>query len=543
MTSIHDDGPGSRSDEVSWRFNRLHRGPDLAASRPEELEAVLAVSRTGYCRLDEAGSLLFASPQLKADFGCPPQAHVSWPGLLERLAAAGREHLQEAVRAAFAAGTDVDLAVQLQPGSGLAPLALRGGLSPLPANGTRELLLTSRVLGDAQAQQLAQERQRREAAEAESRAKDGLLSLISHELRTPLMAILGWNRILALKLRDDAEAGAIPRRIESSAKSQLRMVDEVLDLVRINAGRLRIEPRPMQLAKVARLALDAVAPTAAAKGIELTAQLEDNPGALRGDPERLQQVVSLLLSNALKYTPAQGRVTVCLRAAQEGFELTVQDTGQGIAPELLPHVFDCFRQAGAPGGGPRQGSGLGLGLTLVREIVALHGGTVSAHSDGPGTGATFTVRLPAARPAVSPTCGPEHEAELMAARRSQGLKGLSILVVDDDADARTVVSQTLALEGAQVTVSDGAQAAYEQLQAAHFDIMVTDIAMPGEDGYALVRKLRRLDRGSRTLAIAVTGHASRSDVAAAMSAGFDVHVPKPVDFDAFVPMVRRLVRP
>ena len=268
-------------------------------------------------------------------------------------------------------------------------------------------------------------------------------------------------------------------------------------------------------------------------------KFEPGGGALRGDPDRLQQVVSNLLSNALKFTPSGGRISLLLRNRNGFAELTVRDTGQGIDPDLLPHVFDRFRQGDSSS--TRHAGGLGLGLALVREIVTLHGGSVSARSAGPGAGATFKLRLPTARAALDSL--PELDGtERDAPGRLQTLEGLSILVVDDELEARTVVAEMLQLEGAAVTVTDSAPSALRQLQAqgAHFDIVVTDIGMPLEDGYSLVRKLRSSQAGKRMLAIAVTGFVSRSDVAAAMDAGFDLHVPKPVDFDTFVPLVRRL---
>jgi CheY-like chemotaxis protein len=265
---------------------------------------------------------------------------------------------------------------------------------------------------------------------------------------------------------------------------------------------------------------------------------------LLGDPERLAQVVTNLLSNALKFTPHGGTVTVALAESQGSFTLTVSDTGKGIERERLPHLFDFVRLRQTAAEGSHAG-GLGLGLTLVHEIVSLHGGTVSARSAGPGTGATFEVHLPAAPPGSGHGGGAEtgETGISRAPRHSEHLKGLTVLVVDDDADARNLVAQSLRQEGAQVTVSDGAIAAYEQLKARSFDIVVTDIGMPGMDGYALVRALRKLARGSRALAIAVTGLVGRGDVAAARDAGFDLHFPKPLDLGTFVPMVRRLVRP
>ncbi|MGH8324170.1 MAG: ATP-binding response regulator, partial [Steroidobacteraceae bacterium] len=293
---------------------------------------------------------------------------------------------------------------------------------------------------------------------------------------------------------------------------------------------------------VVSLALDIAGPAAVTRGIELVAELTPGAGQVRGDPDRLQQVVANLLSNAVKFTSRGGRITVRLRDIEGVAELTIADTGQGIAAELLPHVFDRFCQGDSSS--TRHSGGLGLGLTLVREIVTLHGGSVSASSGGVGAGATFVVQLPATSAWPVATNAQSAWAGEGAERGGapQSLSGLSILVVDDEMDARTVVAETLRLEGALVTVTDSARAAFKHLQAAgaHFDILVTDIGMPDEDGYSLVRKLRTLQVGRNMLAIAVTGYVSKGDVAAAIEAGFDLHVPKPVDFDTFVPMVRRL---
>jgi CheY-like chemotaxis protein len=270
----------------------------------------------------------------------------------------------------------------------------------------------------------------------------------------------------------------------------------------------------------------------------LSADFESRAGQLRGDPDRLQQVVTNLLSNALKFTASGGQIRVTLRNSGRFAELGVEDTGQGIAAELLPHVFDRFRQEDTSV--TRQSGGLGLGLALVREIVSLHGGTVSAYSAGVGRGARFVASFPIRQPWRSTEMQGAGDGESGSSRPSLG--GLSILVVDDEPDARTIVAETLKLEGASVTVTDSALSAFEKLQeaGAHFDIIVTDIGMPEVDGYSLVRRLRGLQAGRQMLAIAVTGYASTRDVEAAMDAGFDLHVPKPVDFNTFVPMVRRL---
>jgi signal transduction histidine kinase/CheY-like chemotaxis protein len=528
MTSIHDDDPGSRPDAA--RASAPAAGPlphewERVARRQDALETVLAAGRIGYCRLRADLGALEANSQFKAEWGWPPDEALSWDAVEARVDAGDRVRLAEAVREALAGTSPLDTTVRVQPMPGSEEarwIALRGCLvRPGDDDRSAELVITSRnVTG-------------------ERRARDEFLSVISHELRSPLNAILGWNRILALKCGKDPDVGAITPRVEQSAKTQLKMINDLLDLGRMGAGKLKVEPRPLQLARVARLAIDAARPAAAAKGIEIVTRFAPGAGELLADPNRLQQVVGNLLSNAVKFTGAGGRITVGLREDGEFTELTVEDTGQGIAPELLPHVFERFRQGGDSS---RQTSGLGLGLTLVRQIVALHGGSVSAYSAGVGAGATFSVRLPTVRSSAASPPQPVDGAEGELPDPRQTLEGFSILVVDDELEARTVVAEMLQLEGASVTVTDSAHSALRQLQAqgAHFDIVVTDIGMPVEDGYSLVRKLRSSQQGKRMLAIAVTGYVSRSDVAAAMDAGFDLHVPKPVDFDTFVPLVRRL---
>jgi signal transduction histidine kinase len=385
---------------------------------------------------------------------------------------------------------------------------------------------------------LAAERRARLLAESANRAKDEFLSVVSHEMRSPLNAILGWNRILGIKRAADDEVTAITPRIEQSARAQLKMVNDLLDLGRIGTGKLRISPRPLKLSTLATMAVDAAKPVAEAKGVELVLEPAAAAPAV-GDPDRLLQVISNLLSNAIKFTPRDGRIVVRVREGTENLQLSVTDTGQGITPDLLPHIFDRFTQGDSST--TRGTGGLGLGLTLVREIVTLHGGSVAAKSEGTDQGATFTVTLPLTR-INTPI---RADGEGLVARegsRPRQLIGLSILVVDDERDARAVVAETLRLEGARVTVCDSVSAALAHLRRPdlQLDVLVTDIGMPEEDGYSLVRKLRALQAGEKLVVIALTGYASRTDVEAAIDAGFDLHVPKPVDFDSFVPLIRRL---
>jgi signal transduction histidine kinase len=548
MTSIHEPGLSSLLPDPSDELERAQAQSAALARRNDELELVIAASHLGFCVLDSETRELRANSQFKAEFGWAPDAQLDWHSLLERVCAESRLSLADAARVALASSVDFDLVVQATwPGGTTQWLALHGRATN-EGNNHRTVILISRnvsaekktQLGEAaeRAAVLENERRLRGEAQAANRGKDQFLSVFSHELRSPLNAILGWNRILALKRPDDPEVASITARIEHSARAQLKMVNDLLDLGRIETGKLRIEARPMQLAKVVSAALELARPTAAVKGITVHADFAPGAGQLRGDPDRLQQVVSNFLSNALKFTGSGGRICVTLRNTEGFAELGIEDTGLGIAPELLPHVFDRFRQADSSI--TRHSGGLGLGLALVREIVSLHGGSVSASSGGVGRGARFVARFPLRQPWRSAETQGTGDCESGSGHASLG--GLSILVVDDEPDARTIVAETLKLEGANVTVTDSALSAFEKLQeaGAHFDIIVTDIGMPEVDGYSLVRQLRASQSGRQMLAIAVTGYASTRDVEAAMDAGFDLHVPKPVDFNTFVPMVRRL---
>ncbi len=539
MRRIHD----AEQSSSAGPSRHESRARDALTRRKDELEMVLGVAGVGVGRLDRELRLAAADSQFKVLFGLAPDAAPSWPDIVAGLDPEDRRKLDAAINAAFERGEPLDLPVKtLWSDRGARWVALRGRIQS-NSRGTRgRLILVARDATPEQravtslATAVANERRSRDVAEAANRAKDEFLSVVSHELRSPLNAILGWNRILAIKRHEDSEVQGICPRIEQSAKAQLKMVNDLLDLGRIGTGKLRITPRQMKLSTIAAMAIDAIRPIAAAKGLEIVADLHGTPTQVLGDPDRLTQVVANLLSNAMKFTPAGGRISVVLRDVDGRTRLSVVDTGQGISAELLPYIFDRFRQGDSST--TRGAGGLGLGLTLAREIIALHGGTLAASSGGAGKGATFVVTLPTAT--LSSLAA--RDGQIPRTSSPSQLNGLSILVVDDEADARAVVAETLRLAGADVTIGDSARAALEYLLApdARFDVLVTDIGMPEEDGYSLVRKLRTLNSGERIVAIALTGYASRGDVEAAIDAGFDLHVPKPVDFDSFVPILRRL---
>src|SRR5215813_1620263 len=372
------------------------------------------------------------------------------------------------------------------------------------------------------------EKSRRELRDADQ-AKDRFLAVVSHELRTPLTAMLGWVRLLTTGMLDDATSARALPVIERNTKLLAQLIDDLLDVSRIVAGKLRLEVGPVDLVAVIESAIEAVQGLADAKSIGLKAVLDPSAGSVAGDPGRLQQVVWNLLSNAIKFTPNRGRIDLRLERAGSHARLTVRDTGQGISRELLPHIFDRFRQDERP----RRHGGLGLGLAIVRHIVELHEGRVRAESDGEGRGATLVVELPLPVDDVRPTSKPATIYRRLdsASSRLINLTGRRILVVDDEADARDLLAQIFGQAGADVTVVGSADEALDTLRRWRPDVLVSDIGMPGDDGYALIRKVRALgpEEGGQVRALALTAYARSEDRALALEAGFHTHVAKPVD--------------
>jgi PAS domain S-box-containing protein len=372
------------------------------------------------------------------------------------------------------------------------------------------------------------EESRRELRDA-NQAKDRFLAVVSHELRTPLTAMLGWVRLLTTGMLDDATSARALPVIERNTKLLAQLIEDLLDVSRIVAGKLRLETGPIDLVAVIESAIEAVQGLADAKSIGLKAVLDPSAGSLVGDPGRLQQVMWNLLANAIKFTPSRGRIDLRLERAGSHARLTVRDTGRGISAELLPHIFDRFRQDD----GSRRHGGLGLGLAIVRHIVELHEGTVWAESDGEGRGATLVVELPLPNDDIRGDSkpAPAYRRLESAPSRVINLSGRRILAVDDEADARDLLAEILGRAGADVTVVDSADEALETLRRWRPDVLVSDIGMPGDDGYVLIRKVRALgaDEGGQVRALALTAYARLEDRALALEAGFHAHIAKPVD--------------
>jgi CheY-like chemotaxis protein len=357
---------------------------------------------------------------------------------------------------------------------------------------------------------------------------------VSHELRTPLNAILGWTTIARSKAPPELErALAI---VERNARAQARIIEDVLDISRIVRGRLSLERKVTPAQEPLAAAVESVRAAAESKGIELVVEL-GNLGACEADAERIQQVAWNLLSNGIKFTQKGGRVTIRASRVRERITVRVTDTGQGIDPAFLPHIFEPFRQG--DGSTTRRHGGLGLGLAIVRKLVDAHGGVVYAESDGVGKGSTFTIELPIAVERESRP--PPRFDGAGAARRLDGVK---VVIVDDEDDARALLCHVLGSRGATVVAASTVDEALARVEAQGVDVVVSDIGMPNADGYSLVRRLRLLppERGGRTPAIALTAYARTEDRDEALAAGFQRHVPKPVDLDALAHAVAELAQ-
>jgi PAS domain S-box-containing protein len=372
-------------------------------------------------------------------------------------------------------------------------------------------------------------RQARDKAEEATRLKDEFLATVSHELRTPLNAILGWARILQSDWLDPEKTKRAVDTIVRNATAQNQIIDDLLDVSRIITGQLRLDIDHVDVNQVMAAALDVVRPAADAKSIVLQALMNPDAGIIKGDAGRLQQVFWNLLTNAVKFTPRGGRVHVMLHRTDSSVQIEIADTGKGIAPDFLPRVFERFTQQ--EGSNTRRTGGLGLGLAIVRHLIELHGGTTEAHSDGDGRGATFVVRLPLAPVRTSRKDAPIHVVSTEDLNFPPELSGLTVLVLDDEADARELVQMVLKQAGAVVQLASNVTEAFELIRQHKPDVIISDIGMPGEDGYTFMRKLRShpRDEGGRIPALALTAYARADDRRKALAAGYQNHAAKPIE--------------
>jgi PAS domain S-box-containing protein len=377
---------------------------------------------------------------------------------------------------------------------------------------------------------LAATQSARAEADSANGVKDEFLATLSHELRTPLTSILGWSHLLTDGKLDKQQTAHAIETIGRNARAQGRLIDELLDISRIITGKLCLDLRAVKLAPLIQAVVDDVRPAADARSINLKAEFNSDIGPILGDPDRLQQIVWNLLTNAIKFTPKGGDVQVRLERNDSHIVITVNDSGQGIATELLPHVFERFRQADSSN--TRSNGGLGLGLSIVRQLVELHRGTVTAESSGENAGTTFTVMLPL--PSLHEVPNAVEKTDPKSGRNSptteqHSLSGLRVLVVDDERDTRELVAAVLTTCGAEVVSVGSATEALDQMERQRFDLLISDIGMPEMNGYDLIARIRQLaeEQGGRTPAVALTAYAGIDDRKRALAAGYEMHIPKP----------------
>lgn len=438
---------------------------------------------------------------------------------------------------------------QMQQAVRISPLSHEGRII-----GTLTIIedVTERVAREAELQAQIEERSRllsseklaRNEAERANRLKDEFLATISHELRNPLNAILGWAHMMRLGNLTAANAERAVETIYRNAKSQAQLVADLLDVSRIISGKLRLDVRTVDLINIVNAAIDSIRPAVEAKGIRLQIMLDPAAGPISGDADRLQQIVWNLLTNAVKFTPKGGRIQVKVQRVDSHVEIVVHDSGVGINKEFLPHVFDRFRQADASI--TRTHGGLGLGLSIVHQLVDLHGGTVTVQSEGEGKGATFTIMLPFVGVISNPQDAESEQTaqsdEVIPFDGLPSLQGLKILVVDDEADTRELIQEVLQECGSEVITSASAEEALVALEQHKPDILISDLGMPEEDGYSLISKIRALpsERGGQIPAAALTAYARAEDRMRVLRSGFQFHLPKPVDSAELVTVVASL---
>lgn len=385
---------------------------------------------------------------------------------------------------------------------------------------------------------LLREQQARSEAEAANRIKDEFLATLSHELRTPLTALLGWASLLRGSEPEKAMLAQGLETIERNAMVQAQLIDDLLDVSRIISGKLHLDVQPVDIGHVIETAISVVRPAAAAKTIQLIYDPSEKIGPIAGDPARLQQVVWNLLSNAVKFTPEGGRISVLFERVDSHARITVNDTGQGINPEFLPQVFDRFRQGDSTT--TRGHGGLGLGLAIVRHLVELHGGIVHAESRGEGLGASFSVTFPLM--AVRFDAVDLAQSARVAGSHAPALNGLRVLVVDDEPDAREIIATVIAQTGAEVRACQSVHEAMQMFECWKPDVLMSDIGMPGEDGYSLINRVRSLpaERGGQIPAAALTAYAREDDRKRVLAAGYQMHIAKPVTSGQLVTVLAHL---
>lgn len=458
----------------------------------------------------------------------PPDRKAEEPAILQRLRNGERVDHFDTIRM-HKDGHQFDISLTISP----------------VKNRAGEIVGASKIARDISLQKRAERilATANEETARQNQQKDEFLTTLSHELRTPLQSIIGWVQILQGGDLSDGELEEGLEVIGRAAKAQQHIIEDLLDMSRILSGKVRLDVQKIELGTVLEAALETVRPSALAKGVKLHSVIDPLGTPVSGDPQRMQQVFWNLLSNAIKFTPRGGRIEVLLQRVNSHLEVSITDTGIGIEADFLPHVFDRFRQADAST--TRNHGGLGLGLAIVKQLVELHGGNVFAKSAGVAKGATFSVIVPRAAVAEQTFAAARREEQRDRAERAiPALEGIAVLVVDDDEDSRAMVAKTLERAGGRITMAAGADDALRAVDANLPDVVVSDIGMPGKDGYALLEELRSrsVDKGGKIPAAALTAYTRVEDRVQAMCAGFQILLPKPVDAAELVATVAALAK-
>jgi PAS domain S-box-containing protein len=517
-------------------LDRERHATDLRASQ-ERLAFALSAGSLGSWELDLVSGAFQCSPICKTTFGLADDATLSRQALFDAIHPLDRERVDREINQSQSDYSDYHSEYRNVWPDGSTHWVMVRGRGIYDATGTPvrmagvSLDITDRKQAEAEREfLLAEARRAKEEADTANRMKDEFLATLSHELRTPLNAILGWARILRRGNVDPKDLEEGVSAIERNSTAQAQIIEDLLDVSRIIAGKFRLEVQTVNVHEVIESAIAAVLPAAHARGIRVQKVLDSLAGPVSGDPARLQQIVWNLLSNAVKFTLHGGKVSVLLERVNSHVEVSVIDTGMGIKPEFLPHAFDRFRQADSST--TRRHGGLGLGLAIVKQLVEMHGGTVRAKSPGEGQGATFTIALPitVVHPQQSEQTPPKQDDSADLHCKEGHLQGVRVLVVDDEIDARRLIERVLAECGAEVALASSAAEALEVLDEFEPHVLVSDVGMPEQDGYDLLRSVRSRGKSSAQIpAAALTAFARSEDRRRAMLAGFQTHVAKPVD--------------
>jgi PAS domain S-box-containing protein len=526
----------------------------------ERLHLALEAGRLGDWSWTAATDVIVLSDRAASIFGLPLGQPITWTQMRELLHEEHRERARLAVETALGTRTDYDIVYRVaRPSGGDCWIAARGRGTYAEDGtivgmiGVVQDISERKAVEDELRQVLESERAARSQAERLSAIKDEFLAVLSHELRTPLSAILGWAQIMRHRVGSKKTDTASVEKanedmikgldvIERNARMQTQLIDDLLDMSRISSGKMRLELHAVMPSVFIEAAVEMVRPAAAAKDVRIELTLDREIGPVAGDASRLQQVVWNLLSNAIKFTPRGGRVEVRLDRGPAHVEINVIDSGTGIRADFLEYVFDRFRQGDAST--TRKHGGLGLGLSIVKQLVEAHGGSARATSPGEGLGSTFTVVLPFSSdgPTVATTAAAQSAPPPPVTFKSLDLAGVAVVVVDDEPDARALIARVLQECGARVSVASRAEEALALIDERLPDVLVSDIGMPDMDGFELLRRVRALpaERGGQLPVIALTAFAREEDRTRSLEAGFSMHLTKPIELPVLVASVAQL---